>query len=77
MTAPGTWYARTEGEDVFSMEVVSVSAEEMVYDTWLNVPTGNGLEHIGRHSITLEELDHLLEEGYWVVLATPAGVSGS
>jgi hypothetical protein len=77
VTAPGTWYARTEGEDVFSMEVVSVSAEEMVYDTWLNVPTGTGLEHIGRHSITLEELDHLLEEGHWEVLATPAEVSGS
>lgn len=75
MTAPGTWYARTEGEDVFSMEVVSVSGEEMVYDTWLNVPTGTGLEHIGRHSITLIELDHLLEEGVWVGFIVPEGAS--
>ena len=77
MTAPGTWYARTEGEDVFSLEVVSVSDEEMVYDTWLNVSTGTGLEHIGRHSITLEELDHLLEEGVWVGFIVPEGDGAS
>lgn len=72
MTAPGTWYARTEGEDVFSLEVVSVSDEEVVYDTWLNVQTETGLQHVRRSSVTLVELDFLLEEGEWVAFASPS-----
>jgi len=69
MTAPGTWYARTEGQDVFSMEIVAVSSEEMIFDTWRNVEAG--LEHVQRSSIANDELDHLLEEGEWVFVATP------
>jgi len=74
MSAPevGTWYARTEGQDVFSMQVTSVDDETVVFVTWRNVNYGDGLIDMGLHSVTRIELDFLLEEGEWVFLAAPA-----
>ena len=74
MSAPevGTWYARTEGQDVFSMQVTSVDDETVVFVTWRNVNYGDGLIDMGLHSVPRIELDFLLEEGEWVFLAAPA-----